>query len=41
MELREAGHTQMLASFARFFKSKREQGAYEVGGWRCSRARLL
>ena len=32
MELREAGHTQLLANFARFFKAKRDQGAYEVRG---------
>ena len=30
MELREAGHTQLLANFARFFKAKRDQGSYEV-----------
>jgi hypothetical protein len=30
MELREAGHTQLLASFARFFKAKKDQGSYEV-----------
>jgi len=32
MELREAGHTALLAAYARFFKAKRDQGAYEVGG---------
>ncbi len=30
MELREAGHTQLVANFARFFKAKRDQGSYEV-----------
>ena len=30
MELRQAGHTQLLANFARFFKAKKEQGSYEV-----------
>jgi hypothetical protein len=30
MELRQAGHTQLLANFARFFKAKKDQGSYEV-----------
>jgi hypothetical protein len=38
MELREAGHTQLLANFARFFKAKRDQGSYEV---RAARSALL